>query len=70
MKQCCACKNKKELSEFGKDASKKDGLASMCSACKRMVEKDRYLNDWGKRKAYCLNIHKQMRIENKQKLIE
>lgn len=35
MKQCTKCKEVKDLTEFGKDKSMKDGLYSSCLVCKR-----------------------------------
>ncbi len=34
MKQCSRCKKSKELSEFYKNSSKKDGYGSHCKACR------------------------------------
>lgn len=33
IKKCCKCKSNKNISEFGKDKSKKDGLNNYCRPC-------------------------------------
>ena len=35
MKTCCTCKAEKELTEFHKDKSRKDGLCNKCKACSK-----------------------------------
>jgi hypothetical protein len=35
MKTCSTCKIEKELSEFTKDKSKRDGFHSQCKSCKK-----------------------------------
>lgn len=39
MKICTKCNVEKELSEFYKDKSKKDGLSSSCKECKTAQNK-------------------------------
>lgn len=39
MKECCKCKLFKELKEFNKNKSKKDGLATECKSCKKIQNK-------------------------------
>lgn len=39
MKKCCTCKESKELTEFYKNKSKKDGLAAQCKSCKKLSQK-------------------------------
>lgn len=39
MKQCSKCKCIKDLSEFNKDQSKKDGLHPSCRQCKKITDK-------------------------------
>jgi len=40
MKQCNKCKEFKELTEFYKDKSRKDGLQCYCNSCKRICQKE------------------------------
>lgn len=42
MKKCTKCKIKKELSEFGKMSSTRDGLRSDCKSCRKVESKIRY----------------------------
>ena len=42
MKKCCVCSVIKEATEFSPDKSKKDGLASLCKACRRERYSTRY----------------------------
>lgn len=43
-KNCTKCKVKKEITEFGKDRSKKDGLTSACRKCNIERERKRKAN--------------------------
>lgn len=43
-KKCSKCKVTKNLSEFSKDKSKKDGLTSACKECNNNREKKRRVN--------------------------
>lgn len=45
MKQCSACKLKKLLGEFHKDASKKDGCSGTCKVCAIARTKAYYANN-------------------------
>ena len=40
MKKCYKCKEEKQLQEFSKDKSKKDGLNSACKVCSNLMIKD------------------------------
>lgn len=44
MKICCHCQVKKDLSDFHKDSSKKDGLNITCKPCRREICKRSILN--------------------------
>lgn len=35
-RKCCACQNTLPVSMFGKDKSRKDGLAARCKPCNRL----------------------------------
>ncbi len=41
-KYCNTCENNKDVSEFGKNSSKKDGLQSNCTSCRSGMTKDWY----------------------------
>ena len=42
-KWCTRCRQWQARSEFGRDASRSDGLTSMCSASKNSLHKERYV---------------------------
>jgi hypothetical protein len=52
MKACSKCKVEKELLDFNKDKTKKDGLTSSCKECKRKVDNKYSKNNKEKRKDY------------------
>ena len=41
MKYCGSCETEKDISEFGKRAASKDGLAFKCKSCQRVYDKAR-----------------------------
>ena len=75
MKTCSKCKIEKELSEFNKDKSKKDGLHTQCISCKKEYVKNNkdkikeyYQNNKDKRKKYDKNYYQNNKnILNKKK---
>jgi hypothetical protein len=42
MKKCCLCKQKKEVSEFNKKSSSKDGIQNKCRECSKSSGKKHY----------------------------
>ncbi len=42
MKRCCSCGELKQLEEFVKNRSKKDGIGSSCKVCKRIYDNNYY----------------------------
>lgn len=44
MKNCSRCKENKELSEFQKDSSRKDGLSYHCNYCRSDISHNTYKN--------------------------
>ncbi len=44
MKICYKCKSKKEVTEFNKNASRKDGLQTMCRLCDNKRKRTYYQN--------------------------
>lgn len=64
-KTCYKCKETKELSEFHKDKSRKDGVQSSCINCKkknRKYNKEYYLNN----KDYYQHYYEQHYLDNKE----
>lgn len=59
-KFCPNCKNDKNIEDFPKNRSKKDGLASHCKECKKIIQ-----NDWYKTHK---KEHYQRNIKQKQKI--
>ena len=41
-KKCCKCKTVKDLVQFNKNKSKKDGFSNYCKACKKLYEQVYY----------------------------
>ncbi len=62
IKNCSACQTKKELSEFNKNKSKKDGLASNCRECAARISRKYYSENQEK--------HKKLVMERKSKVLE
>lgn len=48
MKKCDTCKQEKELIEYNKNRTKKDGLNSICKICSRARSKKYYLENHDK----------------------
>jgi 5-methylcytosine-specific restriction endonuclease McrA len=51
MKVCILCKIEKELSEFNKNCSKKDGLNTLCRKCSNAKSKEYYKNNGEKHRS-------------------
>ncbi len=62
MKKCTKCKVDKELTQFGKDKSKKNGLSNKCSEC--------YKEYYKQNKEYVLKRCKEYDFKNKEKKSE
>ena len=58
MKQCNYCNQQKELSEFSKDKTRKDSLNCICKLCKKILNKQYYLDN--------LEYFKQQHLQQKQ----
>ena len=67
MKRCCRCKIEKDLNEFNKDKSRKDGLMYKCKLCEKEY---RQLNREKKKQYYQMNKEKkkQYYLMNKEKI--
>lgn len=51
MKICCECSGEKPLSDFHKNASRKDGIQSVCKSCKAKIGKE-YASGYFQKKYY------------------
>jgi 5-methylcytosine-specific restriction endonuclease McrA len=51
MKICTKCSSELELSEFGRNCSRKDGHTAQCKSCSRVEDRERYQRDPEKRRA-------------------
>jgi len=80
-KKCCKCKDIKNVNEFGKNSSMRDGLQRQCKSCckengKKWYEKNKKLGcanarDWYlKNKEIAIQNNKSWRERNKQKSAE
>ncbi len=65
MKTCIKCKINKEISQFYKSKSNKDGLDNSCKTCKGEMQSKKHILNKEKINSY----HKQYYIHNKQKHI-
>ncbi len=45
MKECSKCKIKKDFIEFGKNSYKKDGYQDYCKTCKKICDKNFWVNN-------------------------
>ena len=45
VKTCYKCKQSKELTEFSKNSSKKDGVSSQCKMCHKQLRRNHYLKN-------------------------
>lgn len=77
MKKCTKCKIEKELSEFNKDKSRKDGLQPRCKSCVKQYNKQYYNQNADYFKRYKLENsdsirehYKQYCLENPDKIIQ
>jgi hypothetical protein len=66
MKVCCKCKNTKELSDFGKLKSSKDGLRYDCNTCRKeyRVANKKHIDE--KNKAYFEKNKETVLMKNKE----
>jgi hypothetical protein len=66
MKKCYKCKEEKQLQEFAKDKSKKDGLNSSCKVCSRLMVKDYHKENKEKIKSSRKIYNENNRDKNKE----
>lgn len=45
MRRCRRCQSEKAIDQFGKDSSRKDGIETICRACRCVAAKERYKRD-------------------------
>lgn len=62
MKECCKCKQFKNLTDFGNDRSRKDGKCCYCLLCARKRDADYYQKNHVSRYAQYAN-HKKIIVE-------
>lgn len=70
MKTCCRCKEDKDLEEFNKASSMKDGLMSCCKVCYQLSCKARYNANIEKSRQKARQHSKTYRDNNPGKLIK
>src|ERR1700744_1885818 len=75
MKQCSSCKVEKEVSEFGKNRTRKDGLQHSCRDCRKQYRDENQDKLKAKRAAYYaktrdahLEYSREYRAKNLEKL--
>jgi hypothetical protein len=71
MKKCTKCHIEKDVSEFNKNKSKKDGLQTLCKECGREKSKsyykdnhDKHIKEIGKRKKKVVNENRKILYEH------
>ena len=67
MKKCTICKEEKELCEFNKRASNKDGIQNICRVCSNEKSRSYYENNTEKHKKVILKRNRRIINENRQK---
>lgn len=67
IKTCIACNLEKNLSDFRKDRSRKDGYRSSCKVCDRSYHRSKHAELYGPQRA---KRDKDLRDENRNKLTE
>ena len=70
MKTCSKCKLNKDVSEFSKDKTKKDGFRYQCRVCQKTRKNQYYLDNKNKIKEYRKEHYKEYYELNKDKLIK
>jgi protein-arginine kinase activator protein McsA len=70
MKICTICKKEKELIEFNKNKSRKDGLNTLCKQCSQKRSKKYYKENLEEHRVVVRNRTIQRRKLNQEKLLE
>lgn len=70
MKYCGTCKQEKELIEFNKNKSKKDGLNSICRECSKKRSKKYYSENIKKHKKVVLERRNDLKSKNRLKYFQ
>ena len=68
MKTCTKCEIEKDESEFNKDKSRKDGLASQCRECKKKYQNKYYQQNKEETKIKRGKYHKEYYEQNKEEI--
>jgi hypothetical protein len=69
-KKCTVCKEDKELCEFNKNKTKKDGLNNVCRECSNKNSKKHYSNNKNKHKENVKLRNDKITKENRKKIFE
>lgn len=70
MKQCSKCKENKPLSEFCKNAARKDGLGTYCRTCNKTSSRKYYQEHAEEQSKICYSQKLKRIKENQKNLIE
>lgn len=70
MKTCSICKTQKDLSDFNKNKSRKDGLQTHCKNCNREKSKKYYESNLEKHRLVTKIRTKKIKDNSQQKLLE
>jgi hypothetical protein len=63
LKTCCRCKVSRQRSEFHRNVTAKDGLQTMCMACKRLDTRNRRRANLQQSRAACKKYYKKHRTK-------
>ena len=69
-KICTLCKESKDVKDFNKNKSKKDGLNNLCKECSKSRSKTYYNQNGDKHKEAVRKRNKEILIENRIKIFE
>jgi hypothetical protein len=70
MKKCTKCKETKQLNNFNKDKSRKDGLSCWCKECMHINIRNNYILNKEKKNKYSKEYNKKWTNENKDHIQE
>lgn len=69
-KMCSICKTEKELNEFAKNSTRKDGLQDRCRACHSLYVKEHYKKNTSYYRDKAKIRNKKVRVSNLDKLFD
>lgn len=70
IKKCCKCKIEKEIFEFNKNKSRKDGFNSFCKSCAHIQFKEYYHKNYDKQLKSVIKRNKKNRLLIKKFIYE